>query len=1416
MNWERFQTYGLSPDKAFEMLCNQLFENWCKGEYKDKLYSFSIVNGAGGDGGVESFAELSDHCIIGLQAKWFRSNMESGQFDQIKKSIQTALKVRPTISRYIVCVPRDLASKTARKNKTETDRWDELVRSMENEFPGVLIELWNDTRILAEAQKPSSAGIYRYWFDNVELDYTKFEYSFQKAKASWLLTKYEPDLNTAGQIHRSLLSFVGDMEAKQILVSTFHRVINHCNQFVQKANRLLDFCKERTKELFDIVTEAKEKVLMLQNESELIAAWLINESIILPCINSEAFNVAFDYFIEKIRDCRLSYAFHFHTSEIDKELNFLSEIDFFSLLRNVEDCREKKSLLFLGNPGTGKTHGVSAFAEYLLKKQLHIPIIVQAKSITDDYNWKDIITHTLGISSDWNENDLWQALVSSANRNKANQVYTKEKVIVLPKVLIIVDGLDESSGIKRWLDRMGEASYISSQYPQIKFCFTSRPASIPSNIGPVKKERLNESGDTPAFKLFDSYIKAYRITVQKSQWLKYALNTPLALKLFCELHAGQTVSVASLAEVSMEQLWRKKIAKIQTEFNSFEGLAEKSQSVFQSIVALSKCFLHQSSIERAALVDSISEHTGEDKRTGEKLLDYLEKYGVVSSFCEKGTGANPDKYIYSVGIHGYIDYASAMNLIEEYKQPSLIDFSNCGFVSNNTLYCLAMIAVQCEKCLITHNETLEGVTDPYTLEELEFYSLQNADFDTAEKYKDQCIELMKKDADSLALITNRLVLPLSRIAHHPLGTTMLNDYLNGFSSPAQRDIVWSLPAYLQHSSEKKWWKSYNAALIEDDEYALTTEDRFEGLPTIYAWMMTNVSNDIRNKCRGELMRWAANVPEEFYKLFISFSENNDPQLKSDLFSILMCLVYISKDTDFISKSSGWIMSNILSPDKIDYHRDISVRYYAIAIVKRAELMGIYTKSEVDDYLPPYNGKNCNIDLNKDALAGTRMGGYSAIDYDLARYVLIDHFDYDFNLFNDRQLDNYIKDHYSDSADYRGMTSEQFILSAAYAYILGKGWNENEFYNNNAANHLIEGVDCSILASYHSADHGARSRVMTVCEKYVWQARNEISGFLCDRLLFGSDKIQVTDYNLLDDFPVPIQFICCDSKKCQQDTLHWYVPELESVSIESEFDSKSGLVDCITNAPSIDWNKWILINNSDTLFSIPDRSLVALWMYACFEGFSGIETCLFMNTILIPTQEIETFVKKMKDEKVMQKASNPSEWVGYVETSCYITPRELSWFPWKRYYDSPLVDEFPDLSIKSAINRCCYSSDENEEVYYSAPAAPLRAALGIVDTDGRLYYDKNGNAVSEFISVGESWGNSQEYVVTGTDNLKILGEKGLSLIWILQELRRETGTARERFGEFYTERRQYYIAYYKDGKLVIEKTGVELQSAKCES
>lgn len=51
MEWTKFNTHGESPNRAFEVMCNILFEGWCKSEYKNRLKYFSFVNGSGGDGG---------------------------------------------------------------------------------------------------------------------------------------------------------------------------------------------------------------------------------------------------------------------------------------------------------------------------------------------------------------------------------------------------------------------------------------------------------------------------------------------------------------------------------------------------------------------------------------------------------------------------------------------------------------------------------------------------------------------------------------------------------------------------------------------------------------------------------------------------------------------------------------------------------------------------------------------------------------------------------------------------------------------------------------------------------------------------------------------------------------------------------------------------------------------------------------------------------------------------------------------------------------------------------------------------------------------------------------------------------------------------------------------------------------------
>ena len=858
----------------------------------------------------------------------------------------------------------------------------------------------------------------------------------------------------------------------------------------------------------------------------------------------------------------------------------------------------------------------------------------------------------------------------------------------------------------------------------------------------------------------------------------------------------------------MNQLWRAKIDKIQTECDRKTGLSPKNQHIFLSITGLAKCFIGNEHLERSKVLAKIKNCANVSAEIAEATLDHLEAYGIVGSYCKKGTGLQPDSYFYYPGIQGYFDYASAMQLITEFENPSAIDFEKCGKPDTNALYCLAVISIQQFEYLITQNPTLRKTLFHFEIPELRFYALQHSDPAVAVQFKDRCLDYMRSGADGLITIVNKLVLPLSRVSGHPLGVTLLDECLQSFDQPAQRDIVWSLPAYLRYSNGTRWEKSDEAAVLyeDDEEYVLTADDRSDGLPIVYAWLLSNVSNPIRKKCRDRLMVWARIAPREFFNLFLHFSSVNDPQILSDLYSILMCLVYDGAKETLIKEIAEWVLCNTLSFDAIDKNRDISVRYYAIGIIEKAKLIGLYTAEAVSEQLPPYVATNTDISLNKSALSGTRMGGYSAIDYDRARYVLVDHFDSGFNSWNNRQLEELTKTISMSNPEYQGLTSEQFIISAAFAFICNMGWSEDEFYNygKDEAGNLVGGVDISIGASYPSATHGAQSSVMTVCEKYVWAARNYISGFLCDRLPFGDEQSQITDYNLLDDFMIPIQEINqIDPDNIPQDR-PWHIPELSSVVLDKELGSKECISEYIKEAPEIDWEKWIFIENSSGKYSISSLRLAALNMYSCFYGLDT-ETFLFVNSIVVPTVEVTKFVEMSRDRNRFRKVCNPTEWDGGVESSCYITPKEVCWFPWKKHYDSYKAEEYPSITIHSAVDRCCYNFPEYSDVYYSMPSAILRTMLGIVDTDGYHYVDKDKNIISEFSISGEKWRTTQEIVLVDEERIKkLLSTNGLSLIWIMQEMRRETGNAKEKLGEFFVEKRRYYIGYFVKDKFVTEQ------------
>lgn len=301
--------------------------------------------------------------------------------------------------------------------------------------------------------------------------------------------------------------------------------------------------------------------------------------------------------------------------------------------------------------------------------------------------------------------------------------------------------------------------------------------------------------------------------------------------------------------------------------------------------------------------------------------------------------------------------------------------------------------------------------------------------------------------------------------------------------------------------------------------------------------------------------------------------------------------------------------------------------------------------------------------------------------------------------------------------------------------------------------------------------------------------------------------------MLDDFIIPAQELNqIDPDNIPEDH-PWHIPEKEAVIIEAQYDSKEDVINSIITSPDIEWHKWLFINNDTQIYSVESSNLAALEGYSCFYGPAGVETCLFISSLLISADDLDKFLVMLKkDSDLADRISNPVDWQGGICSSCYITPKEVCWFPWKKRYNSSLVNYFSDLNIQSAVDKCCYNFEDYGEVYYKLPSYPMRELLSITNSDGYLFYDNKKKVKAEYCIAGEKWRTFQDYILVDKDEMLTKVEKiGCNIIWIMREYRREDGMSKEKFGEFYAEKDYCYVGYLKNDEFITTQISAKQDS-----
>lgn len=994
MNWANFQTHNDSPERAFESMCNQLFERWCRRTFGNEVQSFRAINGAGGDGGVEAYAQLKNGDGIGHQAKWFSNSIEDLQIRQIHGSVTTAKKVRPQIKYYVICVPRNLASLKMGKGSQvvknpEEIRVASLIEAIMQEHSDLTIDLWDEQRILEELQQTGAEGIYRFWFDKEEITTEILKNNFSIAKSGWLRNRYTPALHLQGEIATSIQNMLRTKDVRTGCFDVVTKVKSEAKIALEIINTCYDDFNQSGIEIdFPNLKKSFEENVCTCNS--ILHALNYGYDLEFPRFDIINFQEILEKLEEKPQKSGLTISIYL--SRFKRAINKLIAMDIEKIIGYVEAFLRQQNTIIIGDPGTGKTHGLAHAVQDRLEKDFPA-VIIQAKNAPVIDGWGAIMSKAMALPNTWTSEELWNALEACAARLDVKRASGEQVASGVEnentRILICVDGIDESSDQEEWINRIGELTAIKALHPRICFCISGRPhVFYNKQLDAINScIELRSDGDVPVSKMFDSYIAYYKIDTVDTPWIKFAIQSPLALRLFCELYAGKKITQNDSINLSVSDLIRHKLEIVEKELIIKFGnrWSENEAVALNSLVAFGAYFLNHYNIARndaSQLVMQAQQTAGIlTAADAGMIVDHFCNCGLLTEYVQPSSKPlEPPKRYYQFSYTQLTDYLIAISGIEQVKEGTLplgikINYGSRAMVS--------LMLLSDYNLLVGDNGLLEQELPSDEILRLRLFALANAHYKKGELYSQWVREAFLSSKSLCRSITEGLIIKVARQQGHPLGATLVHEVLKDIPSMATRDILWSVPDRLPRAYLYAWGG------ISDNPVTgiqLCEEDQFDGLPLLFAWTLTSVDERIRHHCRTELVKWGIkNINQLICLLRLTFS-TNDVQMKEDLASIGCSVTCLSNGTtEEISLLANWA-TNVAFSANIEDCTNAIIRQSCRAIIEKAFELGAATVDAVQLARPPYNTNGYLLPIDKDVLEG-REHAFFPISGDLDWYVI---------------------------------------------------------------------------------------------------------------------------------------------------------------------------------------------------------------------------------------------------------------------------------------------------------------------------------------------------------------------------------------------------------------------------------------------
>jgi hypothetical protein len=1426
MNWDKFLTYDYSSNHAFEIFSNQLFERYLKRTYENKLIKFRVINGVGGDGGIEAYGQLDSGELIVIQSKWFRQVIKENEIEQIRISINTALALRPHITTYIVSIPHNLNSLRFVRGKKgqpkkpsdnhEENTIDDFIEEIETQYPTLELVWWFDNDFLTQIQYEDNTGIHKFWFENeiISLAYLNEQFSMQKK--AWFEKRYIPLLHAQGKIHDTIDAITFSKKFKAAL-------LNEINSIAKKAQYVKIYCERLIETKLEKGLEIKlEKV----REHCIDYANFLNTYIKAIEDNNDKLEIScpaiviFDELLKDLRNLEFSSLQNPILEKLINAINNISATNILDFFENLPNTFQQNSRLILGDPGTGKTHGLVNAVDIQLNENTSPAIIIQAKG-TACTDWTLILKTALGLEG-WDMKEILSALETLAiSRDIARENKTNEETT---KVLVCVDGLEEDiENWDNWYARIRQCDLFLKSYPRICFMFTARKYFLDNEQLPTGKNfrvvELPREGDVPVRELYERYFKEYNITFSTKFKIR-GLDNAFALRLFCEEYENTEFKETDEIVTATNELLSIKIDKMDKSFVSKLNLPANSRyPIRESVSLISNYFYSYTEIEHNVLVTNLKKGLGNylNNEKIELLIEFLAQQGIlIKSTKTNGSGALKIKInIYSITYQSIIEFIIADRIIVEINNNILGNITTQLDRNENSEEVNKKEIIPIELHTIANKRIEQNIVNSLFLNEsklieetdlifsgykkeqifyLRMHALVFATESIAIKYKSEIDGLFFGSKQEQYKVLKYLILPASTFNNY-FGAEYLHSILINQSSVFDRDNLWTGSDKFksnEKSTPQRVIEEINSGEIILSEYALHNET-----PLIYAWALSTLNQEFRNNLRTVLTKWALKQPQEFVPLLEKVFLQSDPQIQEDLASITLALAGKLKDLTYLKQIAEWGLNNIFS--NLSTFRNIIVRQGFRAIAEKAFLNEVISQSQVLQARPYIQKEIILLPLDKAAVNFSKEEVYPIV-HDLAWYVIKraynDFLQYPSSL-SERIVDRDTAEAkrlltaYEAIAEGKHLYAHSWAMAAAIAYIKNLGFNR---VNGNG---------------FTEASHGSKSSVYTYEEKYTWLAVHFLQGYLADYtpMISHSRKGEfINDYSQISHIPNPSDNFDLQNHLDVENPLLglWITKEVLSKEVLDVSNITSEIKKLVKEEPTIDFYKWLFFNDADFLAFSENNEWVGLYNYTSIPDSKNLHyTRLDAKACIIKSACLEEFISQFKKDPDNYYFINSIDRLhGYPDTDTYSSPSDIVWMNWIAEYENtePLYLDDINEKLDLTLTRVIEISGKGESELM-LPSKKIRELLTIIELHGQFLKNNKNEVIGVLHNIkGENYDEQEIVFIQKELLLNKLKERGEELIWFV-DLYKSTDISNHTVERnHHTQKSSKYIVYFENNEL----------------